>query len=489
MKEKSSDQTRVRIEKLHQIIEQGVNPFSNDFEPKDLIRDIVESHGGKSKEEVDSLNGQFIVAGRVTSKRDFGKSVFFDLKDRTGKIQGFIQKDTAGADSLKFFKKYIDIGDFIGLKGRLFQTRTGELTLNADNFSLLTKSLRPLPEKWHGLQDVELRYRQRYIDLISNKHVKEIFVKRNKIIKLIKSYLDEREFMEVETPILHTVAGGAVAKPFITHHNALDMDFYLRIAPELYLKRLVIGGLERVYELGRTFRNEGVSTRHNPEFTMIELYQAYATYEDLMSLVENMISGVCSEIVGGKKINYADKEIDFKVPWKRINIYDALNEKYGSSFTDNEDGIFKKADSLGIDHNNVKGKAIIEIFEQEIGKYLINPTFVCSFPVEVSPLARKNDSNPEITDRFELYINGWEIANAFSELNDPIDQKERFREQLDNKAKGNEEFHDTDDDFIEALEYGMPPTAGAGIGIDRLVMLLTNSASIREVIFFPHLKP
>ena len=489
MNEKLSDQTRIRIEKLYQLIEQGINPFSNSFKPKDLVKDILRTHSDNSNDELSELDRQFVVAGRITSKRDFGKSIFFNLKDRTGKIQGFIQRGTVGAENLNFFKKYVDVGDFIGLTGRLFKTKTGELTINVGEFSFLTKSLRPLPEKWHGLQDVELRYRQRYIDLISNEHVKEIFLKRNKIIKLIKNYLDERDFIEVETPILHTIAGGATAKPFVTHHNALDMDLFLRVAPELYLKRLVIGGLERVYELGRTFRNEGVSTKHNPEFTMVEFYQAYATYEDLMGLIEDMLSGVCREIFGEEKIRYQDKEISFKVPWERINMYDTLAKKYGNEFLENEDEIFKRAKSLGIEHNNIKGKAIIEIFEQEIGKELVNPTFVYSFPLEVSPLARKNDNNPEITDRFELYINGWEIANAFSELNDPIDQKERFKKQLDNKAKGDEEFHDTDNDFIAALEYGMPPTAGAGIGIDRLVMLLTNSSSIREVIFFPHLKP
>lgn len=489
MKEKASDQKRIRIEKLQQLIEQGVHPFANDFHPENLIRDILESYGNSSKEQLSQLSRQFVLAGRVLSKRDFGKSIFFDLKDGTGKMQGFIQRDNAGADSLKFFKKYIDVGDFIGVQGVLFQTRTEELTLNVSRFRLLTKSLQPLPEKWHGLQDVELRYRQRYIDLISNDHVKGIFVKRSRIISSIRSYLEEKGFMEVETPVLHAVAGGATAKPFVTHHNVMDLDLYLRVAPELYLKRLVIGGLERVYEIGRVFRNEGVSTRHNPEFTMIELYQAYEDHEGMMVLIENMINNVCRQVSGGEKITYQDKEIDLKTPWRRVNVYGSLAEKYGQEFLKNEKEIFKKAQSLGIEHNDVKGKAIMEIFEQEIGKHLIDPTFVHSFPVEVSPLARKNDDDPEVTDRFELYINGWEIANAFSELNDPVDQRKRFEDQLNNKSGVDGEVHEVDEDFIEALEYGMPPTAGAGIGIDRLVMLLTNSSSIREVIFFPHLKP
>ncbi len=488
MKERSSEQKRIRVEKLQRLIEQEVHPFSNDFHPKSSIKDILETYGSSSQEQLEQINEQFVVAGRIVSKRDFGKSVFFDLKDGTEKIQGFIKEDSAGPDDLEFFKKQIDVGDFIGVHGVLFRTRTKELTLNVGKFKFLTKSLRPLPEKWHGLQDVELRYRQRYIDLISNDHVKEIFVKRSKIIRSIRNYLDERGFMEVETPILHTIAGGATAKPFITHHNAMNMDLYLRVAPELYLKRLVIGGLERVYEIGRTFRNEGVSTRHNPEFTMIELYQAYTDYEGMMDLIENMINDVCRKVLGEEKIKYQDKEIDLSVPWTRINVYESLAEKYGREFLNNEDEIFKKATGLGIEHNNVKGKAIMEIFEQEIGKNLIQPTFVYSFPVEVSPLARKNDHDPEVTDRFELYMNGWEIANAFSELNDPIDQRKRFEDQLD-KGVDDDEFHAADEDFLEALEYGMPPTAGAGIGIDRLVMLLTNSSSIREVIFFPHLKP
>ena len=353
----------------------------------------------------------------------------------------------------------------------------------------LTKALRPLPEKWHGLQDVETRYRQRYLDLIANQRTREIFRTRSKVINLIRRFLDERDFLEVETPVLHPIAGGATAKPFLTHHNALDMDLYLRIAPELYLKRLVVGGLERVYELGRTFRNEGVSTKHNPEFTMIEFYRAYATYEDLMDLIEELVCYVVENTVGDMLIEYEDKKIDFKRPWKRINIYDALREKFGSEITKDDQFLFAKADSMGINHNGIKGKALTEIFEALFEDTLLNPTFVYGFPLDVSPLARKNDDDPEVVDRFELYIYGREIANAFSELNDPIDQKKRFTDQVEMKKKGEDEYHEMDNDYVSALEYGMPPTAGAGIGIDRLVMLLTNSSSIREVIFFPHLRP
>ena len=488
MNDKLNDQTQVRIDKVNLLKEQNINPYDNSFKPKNYTINISQDYADKTREELEDSDDIFVLSGRVLSKRDFGKSIFFNLQDQKGQLQGFVQKNHIGEDQHALFKKYVDVGDFVGIVGTLFKTKTDELTLKINSFQILTKSLRPLPEKWHGLQDVETRYRQRYLDLISNKEIKEKFLKRNKIIKFIKNYLDNMDFIEVETPILHSVAGGAAAKPFTTHHNALDMDLFLRIAPELYLKRLVVGGIERVYELGRTFRNEGVSTRHNPEFTMIEFYQSYATYEDLMVLIEEMISELCESIHGKRIIEFAGKTIDFSTPWKRLNIYESLTEIYGDSFLDNENEIFSKAKERGIEHHNIKGKAITELFELEVGEKLINPTFVYAFPTDVSPLARKNDLNPEITDRFELYINGWEIANAFSELNDPIDQKNRFEIQIENKDKGEEEYHQMDNDYITALEYGMPPTAGAGIGIDRLVMLLTNSESIREVIFFPLLK-
>ena len=489
MNDKLNDQTQVRIEKVNILKEQNINPYSNNFKPKNYTKDILNVYAEKTHEELEQAEDVFIVAGRILSKRDFGKSIFFNLQDRTGQLQGFVQKNHLGEEKHLLFKKYVDVGDIIGIVGILFKTKTGELTLKVNDFQILTKSLRPLPEKWHGLQDVEIRYRQRYLDLISNSEIKEKFLNRNKIIKFIKNYLDSRDFIEVETPILHSVAGGAAAKPFTTHHNALDMDLFLRIAPELYLKRLVVGGIERVYELGRTFRNEGVSTRHNPEFTMMELYQAYATYEDLMDLTEELICHISYEIKNTLKFEYVDVQIDMTRPWKRMDISESLRQELGDKILSDDKELFKKADSLGIDHKGIRGKAITEIFESIFEDKLTNPTFVYGFPLDVSPLARKNEENPEITDRFELYIYGREIANAFSELNDPVDQKERFEKQIELKNKGEEEVHEMDQDYITALEHGMPPTAGEGIGIDRLVMLFTNSPSIREVIFFPHLRP
>ena len=482
-------QFELRKSKLEELRALGIDPYANGFTPEHNAGDLLSSHASKSPEELEQIEGLFSLAGRIVSKRDFGKSAFFHLSDRTGRIQGFIQKNSIDEKTFTLFRKLLDVGDFAGVRGELFKTRTGELTLRVRELFFLTKALRPLPEKWHGLQDVETRYRQRYLDLIANQRTREIFKTRSKVINLVRRFLDERDFLEVETPVLHPIAGGATAKPFVTHHNALDMDLYLRIAPELYLKRLVVGGLDRVYELGRTFRNEGVSTKHNPEFTMIEFYQAYATYEDLMELIEELVGYVVENTVGDMLVEYEDKKIDFKRPWKRINIYQALQEKFGSEITEDDQFLFAKADSMGISHNGIKGKALTEIFETLFEDTLVNPTFVYGFPLDVSPLARKNDDDPEVVDRFELYIYGREIANAFSELNDPIDQKKRFTDQVEMRKKGEDEYHEMDSDYVSALEYGMPPTAGAGIGIDRLVMLLTNSSSIREVIFFPHLRP
>ncbi len=481
-------QFELRKSKLKELRAMGIDPYANDFTPEHTTRELLSLHASKSPEELEEMGQLFSLAGRVVSKRDFGKSAFFHLSDRTGRIQAFIQKNSIDEETFTLFRKLLDVGDFAGVHGELFKTRTGELTVRVRELFFLTKALRPLPEKWHGLQDVETRYRQRYLDLIANQRTREIFQTRSKVINLIRRFLDERDFLEVETPVLHPIAGGATAKPFVTHHNALDMDLYLRIAPELYLKRLVVGGLERVYELGRTFRNEGVSTKHNPEFTMIEFYQAYATYEDLMDLIEELVCYVVENTVGDTLVEYEDKKIDFKKPWKRVNIYETLREKFGSKITE-EEFLFAKADSMGINHNGIKGKALTEIFEALFEATLLNPTFVYGFPLDVSPLARKNDDDPEVVDRFELYICGREIANAFSELNDPIDQKKRFTDQVEMKKKGEDEYHEMDNDYVSALEYGMPPTSGAGIGIDRLVMLLTNSSSIREVIFFPHLRP
>lgn len=484
-----NEQSEQRKVKLNELRAQGVDPFANNFKPTHLAGDLISKYGDMPGDELAGLGEEFSLAGRVLAIRDFGKSLFLHIVDRSNRIQGYIKKDIVGDEEIKFFKKFIDLGDIIAISGTLFKTRTGELTLNIKEFSLLTKSLRPLPEKWHGLKDVEVRYRQRYLDLISNPQIKEIFLTRSRIIKLIRAFMDERDYIEVETPVLHQIAGGAAARPFETHHNALDMDLFLRIAPELYLKRLVVGGIERVYEIGRTFRNEGISTLHNPEFTIMEFYEAYATYEDLMVLIEELVCYLAQEVKGSLKFEYGDEDIDMTRPWKRISILGSLREALGDGVVDDDKKLFKKADALGIDHNGIWGKAVTEVFDTLVGDHIINPAFVYGFPLDVSPLARKNEQDPRITDRFELYISGREMANAFSELNDPVDQKERFQKQLELKQKGEEEVHQMDEDFITALEYGMPPTAGAGIGIDRLVMLLTNSLSIREVIFFPHLRP
>jgi lysyl-tRNA synthetase class 2 len=484
-----NEQFEQRRAKLDELKESGINPYANDFKPTHLSSELISKYKDSSEEELKDIDNEFSLAGRVMAIRDFGKSLFFHIADRSGRIQGYIKKDVVGEDEHKAFKKFVDLGDFVGIKGKLFKTKTKELTLNVTEYKFLTKSLHPLPEKWHGLKDVEVRYRQRYLDLVSNPEIKKIFLTRSKIIKLIREFLDQRDFVEVETPILHPIAGGAAARPFETHHNALDMDLVLRIAPELYLKRLVVGGIERVYEIGRTFRNEGVSTQHNPEFTMMELYQAYATYEDLMDMTEELICHISHEIKNTLKFEYEGVEIDMTRPWKRVDITESLRQELGEKILSDDKELFKKADSFGIDHHGIRGKAITEIFESIFEESLINPTFVYGFPLDVSPLARKNEENPEITDRFELYIFGREIANAFSELNDPVDQKERFEKQIELKNKGEEEVHEMDQDYVTALEHGMPPTAGEGIGIDRLVMLFTNSPSIREVIFFPHLRP
>ncbi len=478
----------IRKEKEKYLRSIGIETYPQDkgsYTDTDTIRERFQD---KNHEELDKISESVSVAGRIMAFRDFGKSLFLHIQDRKGKIQIYVRKDMLKSPDFEIIKKF-DICDIIGVHGRIFKTKTGELTVLAEKIKLLTKSLRPLPEKWHGLKDVEERYRKRYLDLIVNERVKEIFVTRAKIIEYIRSYFKKGDFIEVETPMMQVIPGGAVAKPFITHHNALNLDLYLRIAPELYLKRLVIGGLERVFEINRNFRNEGISVKHNPEFTMLEFYQAYATYEDLMDLTEDMVSGLVYELYGTYKVMYNGREIDFTRPWKRYTMEEALGEFGGFQGTMGaEKGrLLDFAKELGIEgmEKEKRGKVITKIFETLCEEKLLHPTFITHYPVEVSPLAKRSKENPEITERFELYICGMEVANGFNELNDPEDQRERFMEQIRDREEGVM----LDEDYITALEYGLPPTAGEGIGIDRLTMILTDSPSIREVIYFPLLKP
>lgn len=481
-----------RRNKLDELKRMGINPYPNDFVVKNTTKEIIDRCGSLDKDTLENRNEIAGIAGRIMAFRDFGKASFLHIQDRTGRIQVYIKKDLIGGDAYKIFRN-LDIGDIAAVEGRVFRTKTNELTIEAKHIRLLAKSLLPLPEKWHGLTDVEIRYRQRYLDLITNPEVKDVFVKRTKIIQLIRDFLGKRDFIEVETPMMQSIPGGAAARPFKTHHNALDIDLFLRIAPELYLKRLVIGGFERVYEINRNFRNEGISTQHNPEFTMLEFYQAYATFEDLMNLTEEMLSSIAKELLGTFKIEYQGQAIDLTPPWQRITVKDAIL-KYSNAdegiFTDKKRAFeFAKKLRLNMPEAFSHGKILLEIFEEVAEPKFIQPTFVTHYPLEVSPLSRKNDRDPAIVDRFELLVCGREIANAFSELNDPIDQRERFIQQAKEKDAGDAEAHLMDEDFVRALEYGMPPTAGEGIGIDRLVMLFTNSASIRDVILFPQLRP
>lgn len=489
--EERKDFLKYRIKKVSELREAGINPYANNFKALHTTKEIIDRFKDKKKEQIEACEDVFSVAGRVISMRSFGKAAFFHIQDCKGRIQVYIQKNKVGNDSYKIFKK-VDIGDFIGIQGRVFLTRSGELTILADNFLILTKSLRPLPEKWHGLQDIEIRYRQRYLDLIVNEDVRKTFLTRTRIISLIREFLSSRDFLEVETPMMHPVPGGAVAEPFKTHHNALDIDLYMRIAPELYLKRLLVGGMERVFEINRSFRNEGISTQHNPEFTMVEFYQAYANFEDLMDLTEEMLCHICRELFNLFKVPYQGTEIDFTPPWQRFTLKEAA-AKYGSIDINDLDDLEKARDHakrLGIEltENEQVGEVVAEIFKEVAEKHFVQPTFITHYPVEVSPLARKNEQDPGIADRFELYIAGREIANAFSELNDPEDQRRRFVAQAELKEKINGQPAQIDEDFLLALEYGMPPAAGEGIGIDRLVMLLTDSPSIRDVILFPILR-
>ncbi len=481
-----------QLKKLEELRRQGINPFPNDFRVNCTTADTHQRFQTFSAEELEKERECFNLAGRIVSLRSFGKAAFFHLQDRKGKIQVYIKKEFVGEGGLELFS-HLDIGDLVGVSGTVFRTKTGELTIKANGIKLLAKSLRPLPEKWHGLRDIETRYRQRYLDLIVNPSVREIFYKRTKIIQMLRQFLDQREFLEVETPMMQPIPGGAAARPFKTHHKALGIDLYLRIAPELYLKRLLIGGLERVYEINRNFRNEGLSTIHNPEFTMLEFYQAYATYHDLMNLTEEMLTSIAEEVLGEVKFNYQGQEIDLTPPWPRFTVLQAI-EKYGKAkaedLLDKEKAIqFARKIELDLNGKESLGEIQVAIFELIVEPRLIQPTFITHYPREVSPLARVDEKNPELTERFELYIAGMEVANAFCELNDPLEQRERFIQQKLKKESEADENPEIDEDFLMALEYAMPPAAGEGIGIDRLVMLFTDSASIREVIIFPQLRP
>ena len=478
-------------ERIKTLRAMGIELFPNDFRAEYTSEAIIARYGDRSTEALAALEETVSCAGRIMAIRHFGRAAFILLQDRKGRIQAYLRQDILGDKLFDLFKR-LDAGDFVGVRGRPFRTKTGELTIEVSFIQLLAKSFRPLPEKWHGLTDVETRYRQRYLDLIVNPQVKETFYKRNEIIQGIKGFLLQRDFLEVETPMMQPIPGGATARPFKTHHNTLDMDLYLRIAPELYLKRLVIGGMERVFELNRNFRNEGVSTQHNPEFTMLEFYQAYSTYEDLMALIEEMISAVARTVCGSYKITYQGTALDLTPPWPRLTLKQALKQ-YGKvdeeAFSD-MDAAASRAEEIGVEMNQEQSLAelLVAIFEKIVEPKLIQPTFITEYPVEVSPLARRKASDPTITERFELFIMGREIANGFSELNDPEDQRERFRRQAAQKGAAEDDLSVIDEAFLTALEYGMPPAAGAGIGIDRLVMTLTDSPSIRDVIFFPQMR-
>ena len=480
-----------RREKAEALAEMGVNLYSNGFRPDHSIAEILPKGEGLAAEEAEAGGASYLVAGRVMSMRKFGKAAFLHLADRSGRLQIYLKLDTLGEQAYAAFKKW-DIGDIVGIAGTLFKTKMGEISLLATGATMISKSLRPLPEKWHGLTDVETRYRQRYVDLIVTPESRETFRKRVEIIRLVREYLNARGFMEVETPMMQPVPGGATAKPFRTHHNALAMDLYLRIAPELYLKRLLVGGFERVFEINRNFRNEGLSTRHNPEFTMLEFYQAYATYHDMMDLTEDLISSICQEVNGSMAITYQGTPVDLSPPWRRLTMDQSLVEVAGidpAVLTDrNQLLALARARGLKVDEQAASGKIKTELFELLVEEKLIDPTFITSYPTEVSPLARRNEDNPEVTDRFELFITGREMANAFSELNDPVDQRQRFTRQIDERGDDDEIHPELDEDYLRALEYGMPSAAGEGIGIDRLVMLLTDAPSIRDVILFPHMK-
>ncbi len=486
--EELSTLTRIRREKLSELQENGSDPFS-------ITHYDVSHHSQEIKDNFDSLEGQEVsVAGRIMSKRGMGKVVFADLQDAAGKIQLYVRLDDVGEEALAQFKKY-DIGDIIGVRGIVFRTQRGEISVKAKEITLLAKSLLPLPEKFHGLTNLESRYRQRYVDLIMNPEVRRTFEIRSKFIQYIRSFLDQRGFMEVETPVLSTISGGATARPFVTHHNTLDIDMYMRIATELHLKRLIVGGLERVYEIGRIFRNEGMDPKHNPEFTSVELYQAYADYRDMMDLFEELLSGAAKSILGTYQLRWQEQDLNLIPGWPRLTMAEAVKEHTGLDFmsiSDDAEAVAAAA-SVGVElpdgTDRTWGNALYQVFDQKVESCLIQPTFITMFPVDVSPLAKRSPEDPRLTERFELLICGSEMGNAFSELNDPIDQRARFQKQAELRAKGDSEAGMMDEDYITALEYGLPPTGGLGIGVDRCVMMLTNTDTIREVILFPTMKP
>jgi lysyl-tRNA synthetase class 2 len=489
--EEQNELMKVRYEKLQTLQDKGIDPFGKKYNRTHQAREIEEQYQAFSKEELAEKQVSVSIAGRLMTKRKQGKASFAHLQDGSGQIQIYVRLDQVGSEQYETFT-LADIGDFLGIEGIIFKTNRGELSVKAKKVTFLSKSLRPLPEKYHGLKDVELRYRKRYLDLIMNPEVKNTFVTRSLILRYIRNYLDERGYLEVETPSMHTIAGGAAARPFVTYHNALDMNLYMRIALELPLKRLIIGNMEKVYEIGRCYRNEGVSTRHNPEFTMLELYEAYGDFQDIMNLTEDLISHVCQKVHGTTKITYQGQTVDLSPGWARRSMVDLIREHVGVDFTqqmtDEEAHKLAKEHGVEVTENMTFGHIVNEFFEQKVEHLLIQPTFVYGHPLAISPLAKKNPDDPRFTDRFELFIVGREHANAFTELNDPIDQRARFEAQIAERNQGNEEAHPMDEGFLEAMEYGMPPTGGLGIGLDRLVMLLTDSPSIRDVLLFPHMR-
>lgn len=479
-----NEMMKARREKMAAIAEKGIEPFGRRY--------VYTHHAAEIIGGFEALEGQTVrVAGRLMAIRGHGKASFTTIGDMSGTIQLYFRQDELG-EALYANFKLLDIGDIVGAEGEVFRTKRGEISVKVTDFQLQAKSLRPLPEKFHGLKDVETRYRRRYLDLIVNPEVKETFVLRSKIVRCMRAYLDERDFLEVETPMMHPIAGGAAARPFVTYHNALDMNLYLRIAPELYLKRLIVGGFEKVYELGRVFRNEGLSIRHNPEFTSVEIYQAFADYKDLMELTEGIVADAANRVLGTTKINYQGTEIDLAAGWKRVSMSDAVLEQTGKDFgkVSSVEEARAIADGLGVKYEKKYGIGGIlnAVFEDKVEETLVQPTFITGHPTEISPLAKRNKDNPEITDRFEAFIYGREIANGFSELNDPIDQQGRFLDQAKQRESGDDEAHMMDTDYVTALEFGLPPTGGLGIGVDRLIMLLTDSASIRDVLLFPHMR-